>query len=665
MSQIKRNSSEYSRQNSSSLHSSSMKSEIKIGDDEKKRARSQIYKYVFSDWMAIVGIFPSFIFGAIPILTFLLFGDIITPLATYLQESYVMENPTDPMKKILKQCLLMLVIAVACCICKILDSVFWIRVGSKLSNRLKKDLFTNMMRSEVTFFDVNPIGSILTVLSEDAQDVENAFGQVKGTQFQNVGQFLMGIIMSFTKSWKLALISLCTIPIMAVVVACLMPSLLKQAGIKFKFVSTSMTIAEEALSSIRTVKGCNREDLELHRFMKDTEGSSKAEIKMGVYILILIVCIQLSMWGFTILILWVGANMVDDGALPVGDLFSVFGFTMFGCMGIVALQGSMQGEQKAVASGARLLKLSQHVPTIPFDGGKTIENFKGHIEFRNVSFKYPTRDVYVLRNVSFEIKPGQMGALVGHSGSGKSTSVQLLERYYDAEEGLVLLDGEDIRTLDPRWLHNVISLVQQEPSLFQMTVKENIKYGAPNATDEEVYAAAEIASARHFIDKLDHGFDQQVGDKGAALSGGQRQRVAIARAVIRNPVILITDEATSALDAASEKKVQKALDKVMEGRTAVIVAHRLSTIRNAHVIYVFDAGEIKEVGNHDSLVQLHGYYYNLVERQMTQQDEVKKKSQVPQKGGKSRKASKAQDDSSEEDNENQFSDVDSSVSSDE
>ncbi|OHT12887.1 ABC transporter family protein [Tritrichomonas foetus] len=418
---------------------------------------------------------------------------------------------------------------------------------------------------------------------------------------------------------------------MAIVTACVVPGILKNAALKFRHVSSSMTIAEETLSAIRTVKGCNREDIERDRFMKDTIGSAKAEKRIGIYILIMILCIQLVIWGFTILILWYGATEVDKGKLEVGDLFSVFGFSMFGCMGIIALQGSMQGEQKAIASGARILKLSQHVPTIPFEGGKIIENFKGHIEFKNVSFKYPTRDVYVLRNVSFEIKPGQMGALVGHSGSGKSTSVQLLERYYDAEEGLVLLDGEDIRTLDPRWLHHVIGLVQQEPALFQMSIKENIKYGAPDATDEEVLAAAEIASAKKFVDKLDHGFDQQVGDRGSALSGGQRQRIAIARAVIKNPVILITDEATSALDAASEKKVQKALDKVMEGRTAVVVAHRLSTIRNANVIYVFDSGEIKEIGNHDSLVKLGGFYYNLVKRQMSQQEDIKAKSQIPPK----------------------------------
>jgi ABC-type methionine transport system ATPase subunit len=249
-----------------------------------------------------------------------------------------------------------------------------------------------------------------------------------------------------------------------------------------------------------------------------------------------------------------------------------------------------------------------------------LNTFKGRIEFRNVSFRYPSRDVLVLRNVSFVVEPGQMAALVGHSGSGKSTCVQLLERFYDVTEGVILLDGQDIRELDPRWLHHVMALVAQEPILFQMTIRENVKYGKRKATDQEVESAIEIANARKFISKLDKGLDTVVGEKGSTLSGGQRQRIAIARAVIRDPVILVTDEATSALDAASEKRVQLALDKVMEGRTAVVVAHRLSTIRNAQVIYVFDTGEIKEQGTHDELVAKREWYYELVKRQLTEGD---------------------------------------------
>jgi ABC-type multidrug transport system fused ATPase/permease subunit len=328
--------------------------------------------------------------------------------------------------------------------------------------------------------------------------------------------------------------------------------------------------------------------------------------------------------------MYYGATMVDSGVMEVGDMFAVFGFTMFGCFGIIILQATLQGEEKAISAGARILKLTTHTPDLPFEGGDELDPFKGHIAFRNVSFKYPTRDVYVLKNVSFEIKPGQIGALVGHSGSGKSTCVQLLERYYDVTEGVIEIDGHDIRSLNPRWLHRKTGLVSQEPVLFGTSIRQNILYGNMEATEEQMLAAAEIANCKRFTENLGKGFETLVGEKGSTLSGGQRQRVAIARAVIKDPVILITDEATSALDAGSEKKVQKALDKVMENRTAVIVAHRLSTIKNAHVIYVFDSGEIQESGTHDELVAVHGCYYNLVSRQLNEADSKPAASETAQ-----------------------------------
>ncbi|KAK8871311.1 hypothetical protein M9Y10_007031 [Tritrichomonas musculus] len=255
----------------------------------------------------------------------------------------------------------------------------------------------------------------------------------------------------------------------------------------------------------------------------------------------------------------------------------------------------------------------------------------------------------------------QSGALVGHSGSGKSTCVQLLERYYDANEGYVLLDGHDIRTLDPHWLHQKNALVGQEPVLFRNSLRENIKYGAHDATDED-------ANAKKILTKLEHGLDTLIGDKGSTLSGGQRQRFAIAHAVIKKPIILICDEATSALDSESEKKVQIALDKVTQNCTSVTVAHRLSTIRNSDIIYVFDAGEIKESGNHDELVKKGGFYYNLVFRQLTDKD-TKAHDEAAKKAKKS--AAKSNEDESDTDNDteteekkNDVSDVDTESGSD-
>jgi ABC-type multidrug transport system fused ATPase/permease subunit len=229
-----------------------------------------------------------------------------------------------------------------------------------------------------------------------------------------------------------------------------------------------------------------------------------------------------------------------------------------------------------------------------------------------------------MKGVSFKIEAGQIVAFVGHSGSGKSTLVQLLLRFYDISSGRVLVDGVDIRVLDPRWLHQNIGVVQQEPILFALSVRENVCYGIPEGqevSDDEIFRQLEAAQAKNFVMKLPTGLDTLVGEKGSMLSGGQRQRVAIARTMIRNPTVMITDEATSALDSQSEKKVQLALDEVMRGRTSIIIAHRLGTIRAASMIYVFESGELTESGSHEELVERRGAYYNLVQRQLTSSEQ--------------------------------------------
>ncbi|KAH0802754.1 ABC transporter family protein [Histomonas meleagridis] len=387
----------------------------------------------------------------------------------------------------------------------------------------------------------------------------------------------------------------------------------------YMYTGISITIADETLSSIRTVRGFNHEESECKRFMDATKMAVKEDQKSGFFLFCLNTLIDLSVWIVVIGNMYYGAQLVDKGEIISSDLISLFGFIFFGFMGIIMFQMLFQEEDRALISGMLLFAILDQEPSIPFDGGDIIENFKGHIEFKDVSFKYPSRDVHVLKNVSFEIKPGEMGALVGHSGSGKSTCIQLLERFYDATDGKILLDGKDIKTLDPHWLHQKISLVSQEPILFQLSVEDNIKYGKRDATKEMVIKAAKKSNALNFIEKLEGKFNYFVGEKGDSVSGGQRQRIAIARALIRDPVILLTDEATSALDAESEKKVQLALNKVMKNRTSVVVAHRLSTIQNANIIYLFDSGEIREKGTHSSLIKKKGYYYELVKMQMKEE----------------------------------------------
>lgn len=280
-------------------------------------------------------------------------------------------------------------------------------------------------------------------------------------------------------------------------------------------------------------------------------------------------------------------------------------------------------ETQAIQASGRIFQLIDYQPSVNFEGGKTYEDFKGKIEFKNGTFKYPIRKTNALVNVSFEINPGEYVGLVGHSGSGKSTCVQLIECFNDVSEGIITVDGHDIKEIDPRWLHRQISLVSQELTLFHGTIKDNICYGVSAINkigDEDVWKSFEQANAKKFVSKFNDKLEHNVGDRGSALSGGQRQRIVIARAIMRRPCVLICDEATSALDSESVKKVQEALDRIIENCTGIVVAHRLSTVIKCTKILVFDKGEIVESGTHESLLESKGFYYNLVKRQIQKND---------------------------------------------
>ena len=619
--EARRTSSEYSSSRSYTTMGARVKLDVfDKNNKENLKARGKLYRMLFRYPLAICAVIPSVLFGAVPICSFVFFGKILNDHTQFSLYG------VDTLDSIRNWCFWLVGLAVVGAILKFLQIFLWVRMGSRFTQDLKGQLFESLMRNDVAFFDVSSVGGILTLLGEDTQLVQDSFGTTKGTQCGNAGQFLSGIILGYVYNWKLALIATCVFPYAIIIIMLLSKKIDYHINMKFAHTAKLMTMAEESLASIRTVRGFNQEDNEFGRFMKTCDNVVKEGCYAGLFVNVMMTMVMFGVWAVILGDLYYGGTMVDKGDLLAGDLMSVYGFLMFGTMALIDLQLTMQAEQKAISSGARILNMIEHIPDVPFSGGDTIKHFKGHIEFKNVSFKYPTRDVYVLKNVSFEIKAGEMGALVGHSGSGKSTCVQLLERYYDATEGMILLDGKDITSLDPRWLHRKIGLVSQEPILFQTTIKNNITYAKPHATMEEIQNAAEMANARKFIEKLNKGYDFYVGEKGSMISGGQRQRVAIARALIKDPVILITDEATSALDAASEKKVQAALDKIMATRTSVVVAHRLTTVKNANVIYVFDAGEIVEVGRHEELVAKRGFYYELVKRQLADVEREEQKN---------------------------------------
>ena len=618
-------SSEYS--SSDSRSASSFIIQQKFSREENNAARGKIYGVLFSDPWAYLGTIPAIISGATPIFNYLIFGYILNEM-----RDYSLGTSNNPLHKIGILLAIMSAVAVVTGICRGLTSFMWIRAGSHVSIRIRDEIFTNIMKYDVAFYDTHPIGALLTILGEDSAVLQECFGAQKGLQFQQGGQFVIGTILVFIYNWKLALIALALFPVVAIIVVIFHPHIARHGQARFRNVARSMTIAEETIAAVRTVRGYNREEEDERRFNEQTELGANHDRIIIVLLTFMFTIVLALMWAVVLGDLYYGATMVDNGEnakFGAGQLFSCFGFTMFGSFGLILLMNGINAEQRAIHAGARIMQLLAYQPSLNFDGGETYEPFIGHIKFENVSFCYPTRKVMALKNVSFEIKPGQSVALVGHSGSGKSTCVQLIQRYYDVTEGRITIDGHDIKDLDPHWLHRKMALVSQDPILFQETVKMNVMYGVEkNKTDEEVWAALETANAKKFTLKFEKQLQQLVGDRGSTLSGGQKQRIAIARAVIKDPTILICDEATSALDSESEKKVQAALDKILETRTGIIVAHRLSTIRNANVIYVFDAGEIKEQGNHESLVAAQGFYFNLVKRQLQKEKAKKQKENV-------------------------------------
>ena len=590
--------------------------------------RSHLYSLLFSNKEAIFALFPTAISGATPVCIYLLFSNILNSLTTWSISNESAKTDSnieviDTLDDIEFYCLMIFIIAIIAGIAKFLEVFCWIRIGNKLSTKIRRDLFGNMMHSDVTFFDVNPIGGILTLLSEDAQIVQDAFGPVKGAQISNIVQFICSIILSYVYSWKIALVATAVLPLVAIIILIFSPLIGKNSQMRFFHLSQAMTIVEETFSAARVVKSFNKEDDEVSRFSSKSNEAKRYELISNYLICAMMGLVLTMVWGVIIGNMFFGAHLVSESMkngkndFLIGDMIGCFMYTMFGILGIMFIQGTMQNEQKAVVAAARIQQFSTYIPAIPYEGGLAPEKMSGNIEFRNVTFRYPTRPIDVLSNVSFNVPSNQVVAFVGHSGAGKSTCIQLIERYYDVKEGQILIDGKDIKEYDPRWLHKNIGLVNQEPVLFASSIRENIAYGYDNATDEEIIAAAEASNSSKFIEKFENKYDTFVGNKGGNLSGGQRQRIAIARAILKNPTILLCDEATASLDANSEKKVQLSLEQAMKGRTSIIIAHRLSTIKSANIIYVFDSGKIVEHGTHDELLSTKGAYFNLVSRQIT------------------------------------------------
>ncbi|TYG89900.1 hypothetical protein ES288_A12G138600v1 [Gossypium darwinii] len=501
---------------------------------------------------------------------------------------------------------------------------FFSVAGCKLIQRIRLMCFSKVVHMEVGWFDEpdNSSGSIGARLSADAATIRALVGDALAQMVSNLASAVAGLVIAFVASWQLAFIIIGLIPLLGVngyVQIRAMKGFSADAKMMYEEASQ---VASDAVGSIRTVASFSAEEKVMELYRKKCEGPLKAGIRQGL--------ISGGGFGLSFFLLfnvyatsfYSGSRLVESGDATFSDVFQVFFALTMATVGISQSSTLAPDSSKARSAAASIFAIIDRKSKIdPSDeSGTTLENVKGDIELSHVSFKYPLRpDIQIFQDLSLSIPAGKTVALVGESGSGKSTVISLLQRFYDPNSGCITIDGVEIQTLQLKWLRQQMGLVSQEPILFNETIRANIAYGkGGNATEAEILAASELANAHKFISSLQQGYDTLVGERGVQLSGGQKQRVAIARAIVKSPKILLLDEATSALDAESERVVQDALDKIMVDRTTVVVAHRLSTIKNADMIAVVKNGVIVEKGKHDTLINMKdGFYASLVALHMS------------------------------------------------
>uniref|UniRef100_A0A8C7M242 ATP-binding cassette, sub-family B (MDR/TAP), member 4 n=1 Tax=Oncorhynchus mykiss TaxID=8022 RepID=A0A8C7M242_ONCMY len=497
---------------------------------------------------------------------------------------------------------------------------FWTLAAGRQVKRLRKLFFHCIMQQEIGWFDVNETGELNTRLTDDIYKINEGIGDKVGMLIQSFTTFVASFIIGFSKGWKLTLVILAVSPVLGFSAFIFSKVLTSFTSLEQSAYAKAGAVAEEVISSVRTVFAFGGQQKEITRYEKNLEDAKNMGIRKAISANIAMGFTFLMIYLSYALSFWYGSTLILSGEYTIGTVLTVFFTVLIGAFAMGQTSPNVQAFASARGAAHKVYNIIDNKPHINSysDHGHKPDVIKGNIEFNNIHFTYPSRpNVKVLNGMSLSVRSGQTIALVGSSGCGKSTTVQLLQRFYDPQDGSVFVDGHDVRSLNVRFLREMIGVVSQEPILFATTIAENIRYGRPDVTHQEIEQAAREANAYDFIMTLPDKFETLVGDRGTQMSGGQKQRIAIARALVRNPKILLLDEATSALDAESETIVQAALDKVRQGRTTIVVAHRLSTIRNADVIAGFQKGEIVELGTHSQLMEKEGVYHTLVTMQVT------------------------------------------------
>lgn len=483
---------------------------------------------------------------------------------------------------------------------------------------LRNDAFERMIFMPMDFFNTHKVGELTSRIASDITQIQETMRTTIAEFFRQLVIVVGGITFLVFISWKLSLIMLGTVPVMAIIAVIFGRYIRKLSKNAQDFTAESNSIIEEALSGIANVKAFTNEVFNLNRFRINTQKMRDLNVKSGIWRGVFVSFIIFCLFGAIVFIIWQGMMMTQGAhpSLPKEGFYQFILFTILMGASIGSLPELYANIQKSIGAVENLIEIMATPTEQELVSGVEKPTITGEVVMNDVNFQYPQRpDLPVLNGINFSIAQNQTLAVVGSSGAGKSTLASLLLRYYEQQRGSILFNGIDSRQIDLTYLRKHIAIVPQEVMLFADTIKENIRFGRPEASDSELIEAAQAANAWDFIQSFPEGLETQVGDRGIQLSGGQKQRIAIARAILKNPAILILDEATSALDSESEKLVQDALDRLMTNRTSVVIAHRLSTIRKAHKIIVLQEGKIIEEGTHEELLLKQGAYTRFVELQ--------------------------------------------------